>query len=76
MSFKNKEQLVEGVIDAIFGSIARGFESRALKMLAKKDPEIAKAIKQAEASRKILQKRIDRMSKADQKAIKKGTYFD
>jgi hypothetical protein len=73
--YKSNNIVRESFIEKLFTSIGKGLRSRALKSLAKKDPEIAKSLIDLEKTRKEIDRRIKNLSPADKKDIKSGEYF-
>ena len=73
----NYKKINEGIIDkaisSIFGAIGKGLRKQVLKDLAKKDPKIAKSIKDLEKAKKDLK---SVLSKKDTKLALKGKYFE
>jgi len=73
MSKKNiNEGIIDKAISSIFGAIGKGLRKQVLKDLAKKDPKIAKSIKDLEDARKNLK---SVLSKKDTKLALQGKYF-
>jgi len=65
MSKKNiNEGIIDNAISSIFGAIGKGLRKQVLKDLAKKDPKIAKSIKDLEKAKKDLKKSLGRTYKA------------
>jgi len=65
MSKKNiNEGIIDKAISSIFGAIGKGLRKQVLKDLAKKDPNIAKSIKDLEKAKKDLKKSLGRTYKA------------
>tara|TARA_R100000008_G_C3561269_1_gene156318 strand:+ start:63 stop:260 length:198 start_codon:yes stop_codon:yes gene_type:complete len=56
-------QLVEGFMEKFFAALGRGLRKQALKDLAKKDPVIAKSIKDLEQAKANLEKSLNKHSK-------------
>lgn len=73
--YKSNKIIRESFIEKLFTSVGRGLRSKALKHIAKKDPEIAKSLKDLEKVRKEIDKRIEKLSHSDKKAIASGNYF-
>ena len=74
MSKKNiNEGIIDKAISSIFGAIGKGLRKQVLKDLAKKDPKIAKSIKDLENARKNLK---SVLSKKDTKLALQGKYFE
>ena len=65
MSKKNiNEGIIDKAISSIFGAIGKGLRKQVLKDLAKKDPKIAKSIKDLENAKKDLKKSLGKVYKA------------
>ena len=47
-----EESLIDKLVGAIFGSVAKQAKSKALKQLSANDPEFAKKVKELEKNRK------------------------
>ena len=73
--YKSNDTIRERFIEKLFTSVGKGLRSRALKHIAKTDPEIAKSLKDLEKTRKEIDLRIKNLSKSDKKDIASGTYF-
>tara|TARA_B100001564_G_C20551868_1_gene629490 strand:- start:40 stop:237 length:198 start_codon:yes stop_codon:yes gene_type:complete len=56
-------ELVEGFLDKFFSALGKGLRKQALKDLAKKDPAIAKSIKDLEKAKANLKKSLTKSSK-------------
>tara|TARA_R100000734_G_C3303849_1_gene94367 strand:- start:32 stop:271 length:240 start_codon:yes stop_codon:yes gene_type:complete len=71
---KNKinEGLIDKAIESIFIALAKNQKKAALQSLAKKDPEVAKLLKNIEDSKTKLK---SRLTKKQKKAASQGTYF-
>mgnify|MGYP003118666321 FL=1 len=72
---KTDEIVTESFIEKIFTSVGKGLRSGALKTLAKKDPEIAKSLKDLEKTRKEIDDRIKNLPADVRKAATSGNYF-
>lgn len=72
---KTDEIITESFIEKIFTSVGKGLRSGALKTLAKKDPEIAKSLKDLEKTRKEIDDRIKNLPADVRKAATSGNYF-
>ena len=73
--YKSTDIIRESFIEKLFTSVGKGLRSRALKQIAKKDPEIAKSLIDLEKTRKEIDRRIKNLSQADKRDIASGTYF-
>mgnify|MGYP003146970995 CR=1 FL=1 len=64
---KNKinEGLIDKAISSIFTSIGKGARKQALKQIAKKDPKIAKSIKDLEKAKKELKASLGKTYKVE-----------
>ena len=74
--YKSNNVIRESFIEKLFTSVGKGLRSRALKHIAKTDPEIAKSLLDLEKTRKEIDRRIKNLSKSDKKDIASGTYFN
>jgi len=72
---KTGELVTESFIEKLFTSVGKGLRSGALKTLAKKDPEIAKSLKDLEKTRKEIDDRIKNLPADVRKAATSGNYF-
>ena len=72
---KTNDVIRESFIEKLFTSIGKGLRSGALKVLAKKDPEIAKKIKQIEKHINEIERRIKNLPPEVRKKAGSGTYF-
>ena len=77
---KINEGIIDTFVGALFTAVGKGSHSRALKSISKKDPKIAKKIKNIQQNRKVLKQMlkdagVKKLTKADKKAISKGEYF-
>ena len=72
---KTDEIVTESFIEKIFTSVGKGLRSGALKTLAKKDPEIAKSLKDLEKTRKEIDDRIKNLPADVRNAATSGNYF-
>jgi hypothetical protein len=74
--YKSNNVIRESFIEKLFTSVGKGLRSRALKHIAKTDPEIAKSLIDLEKTRKEIDRRIKNLSQSDKKDIASGTYFN
>ena len=74
--YKSNNVIRESFIEKLFTSVGKGLRSKALKHIAKTDPEIAKSLIDLEKTRKEIDRRIKNLSKSDKKDIASGTYFN
>tara|TARA_B110000196_G_C20547816_1_gene387398 strand:+ start:149 stop:382 length:234 start_codon:yes stop_codon:yes gene_type:complete len=74
--YKSNNVIRESFIEKLFTSVGKGLRSKALKHIAKTDPEIAKSLLDLEKTRKEIDRRIKNLSKSDKKDIASGTYFN
>ena len=58
-----EESLIDKLVGAIFGSVAKQVKSKALKDLSAKDPEFAKKVKELEKQRKDMESYIKKNKK-------------
>ena len=62
-----EESLIDKLVCAVFGSVAKQAKSKAIKDLSAKDPEFAKKVKELEKSRKDMESYIKKNKKQLQK---------
>ena len=74
--YKSNNVIRESFIEKLFTSVGKGLRSKALKHIAKTDPEIAKSLLDLEKTRKEIDRRIKNLSQSDKKDIASGTYFN
>ena len=58
-----EESLIDKLVGAIFGSVAKQAKSKALKQLSANDPEFAKKVKELEKNRKDMENYIKKNKK-------------
>ena len=58
-----EESLIDKLVGAVFGSVAKQAKSKAIKDLSSKDPEFAKKVKELEKSRKDMESYIKKKIK-------------
>ncbi len=62
-----EESLIDKLVGAVFGSVAKQAKSKAIKDLSSKDPAFAKKVKELEKSRKDMESYIKKNKKELQK---------
>ena len=62
-----EESLIDKLVGAVFGSVAKQAKSKAIKDLSSKDPVFAKKVKELEKSRKDMESYIKKNKKQLQK---------
>ena len=62
-----EESLIDKLVGAVFGSVAKQAKSKAIKDLSSKDPVFAKKVKELEKSRKDMESYIKKNKKELQK---------
>ena len=62
-----EESLIDKLVGAVFGSIAKKIQSNAIKQLSAKDPQFAKKVKELEKRREDMEDYIKKNKKELQK---------